>query len=557
MGLYVLSYDVGTSGVKTCIYHIAETITLAASATEGYGLTIHEQGGAEQNPSDWWQAMCRTTRQVLRDSQIPADLIRGISFCAQMQGLVLVDQDGNPVRHAMSYMDHRAVQEHRDGIRHGLRIAGLNARKLIRSLITTRAVAASVKDPVWKYKWVQRNEPERFERVYRWLDVKDYLIHRCTGEFVMTEDSAYATLLYDARQGKKRFSEALCRMFGVDYNHMPRVIPSTAMAGRLISRAAQELGLSEGVAVFGGGGDASLIGVGAGAVEEGDTHIYLGTSGWVSTSVRKQHLDTRHMIASIVGANPRYYHYFSELETAGKCLEWVKDHLALDEIGVYLDQRQIADASVPHDSQETVYRSLYDYMMHAIKNVPAGSNGVIFTPWLHGNRSPFEDANARGMFFNISIDTGKTELIHAVIEGICYHLRWMLEAQERKIRISRIIRLVGGGALAPLTCQILADILGREVETVDEPHNAGAIGAAVVAAVGLGVIGSVDEAKTLIRPSRRYVPNESNKAVYDTCFTVFQSLYASNKKAFRQLNGIADDKPTIHNNYKNRKELSV
>ena len=175
-------------------------------------------------------------------------------------------------------------------------------------------------------------------------------------------------------------------------------------------------------------------------------------------------------------------------------------------------------------------------MMHAVKDVPAGSNGVIFTPWLHGNRCPFEDPNARGMFFNISLETGKTELIHAVIEGICYHLRWQLEAQERKVKTSRVLRFVGGGALAPLTCQMLADIIGREVETVESPQNVGAVGAALVVAVGLGIIGRLGEAKKLVRVTKRYIPDMHNKAVYDRAFEVFKSLYISNKKNFYMLN---------------------
>jgi Sugar (pentulose and hexulose) kinases len=528
MSAYVLTYDVGTSGVKTCLYHLAPSIKLVASALHSYALTILDNGGAEQDPADWWSAMRQTTEKVLQDSLIPAAQISGISFCAQMQGLILVDKVGQPVRKAMSYMDTRAAEEHHRGIRHGIQAAGANVFKLLKSLAITRAVPASVKDPVWKYKWVQHNEPEAFRRVHKWLDVKEYLLFKCTGEFVMTEDTAYATLLYDAR--KARFSKEMCRMFGVHPDHFPKVIPSTEKAGLLTAEAAMELQLAEGTPVFGGGGDASLIGVGAGAVAEGDTHIYLGTSGWVSTVVNRQIIDASSMIASIVGARPRHYHYFCELETAGKCLEWVKNHLALDEIGIYLEKKQISD------SQETMYRSLYDYMMHAIKDVPAGSNGVIFTPWLHGNRCPFEDSNARGLFFNISIETGKTELIHAVLEGICYHLRWQLESQERKIKTSEAIRFVGGGALAPLTCQILADILGRKIETVDSPQNAGAIGAAVTAAVGLGLISSIDEAKALIKVHAVYEPNIQNKATYDTYFEVFKSLYSSNKKAFGILN---------------------
>ncbi|WP_336771248.1 xylulokinase [Paenibacillus sp. MMO-58] len=530
MSAYVLTYDIGTSGVKTCLYHLSPSVSLVASALHSYELMILDNGGAEQDPADWWQAMRATTRQVLEKSRIPASHISGISFCAQMQGLVLVNEQGEPVRQAMSYMDTRASEEHRTGIRHGIQIAGANVFKLLKSLAITRAVPASVKDPVWKYQWVQRHEPEVFRRVHKWLDVKEYLLFKCTGEFVMTEDTAYATLLYDARNN--RFSKEMCRMFGVRTEHFPKVIPSTAMAGLLTAEAAAELELREGTPVFGGGGDASLIGVGAGAVAEGDTHIYLGTSGWVSTVVNRQIIDASSMIASIVGARPKHFHYFCELETAGKCLEWVKNHLALDEIGIYLEKKQVSD------SQETMYRSLYDYMMHAIKDVPAGSNGVIFTPWLHGNRCPFEDAHARGLFFNISIETGKTELIHAVLEGICYHLRWQLEAQDRKITTSQAIRFVGGGALAPLTCQILADILGRTIETVDSPQNAGAIGAAITAAVGLGIVPNLDAAKSFVQVSAFYTPNPRNKAIYDTYFGVFKSLYSRNKKAFGILNNL-------------------
>ena len=319
-------------------------------------------------------------------------------------------------------------------------------------------------------------------------------------------------------------------MFGVNMEHLPRIIRCSDMAGHITKEAAAGLHLKEGIPVFGGGGDASLIGIGAGAAEPGDTHIYSGTSGWVSTVVKKQVVDTSSMIAAIVGADSNSFNYFAELETAGKCLEWVKDHLALDEIDIYLEKQNISD------SRETIYKSLYDYMMHAVRNVPAGSNGVIFTPWLHGNRCPFEDPNARGMFFNISLETGKTELIHAVLEGICYHLRWQLEAQEKKVKTSQVIRFVGGGALAPLTCQMLSDMLGREIETVENPQNVGAVGAAMVAAEGLGIISRLGDAKKLMRAVNCHKPDMKNKAVYDQYFAVFKSLYKRNKKNFSALN---------------------
>ena len=386
-----------------------------------------------------------------------------------------------------------------------------------------------MKDPVWKYKWVEAHEPENFRLADKWLDVKDYLILRCTGKALMTEDSAYATLLYDTK--KRVWSEPLCQMFGVNTAHLPPIIQASDQAGGLTAKSAEELGLAPDTPVFGGGGDASLIGIGAGAAKLGSTHIYCGTSGWVSTVTDRQLVDVDAMIAAIVGAQKGRYNYFAEMETAGKCLEWVKDHLALDEIGVYLDQKDITG------SQEAVYTSLYDYLTETVGKVPPGAGGVIFTPWLHGNRCPFEDPNAAGMFFNIKLDTGKTELIRAVLEGVCFHLRWMLECQAKKIKTSDPVRFVGGGALSPVTAQILADVTGRIIQTVSSPQNAGSVGAAAVMAVGLGIIPSLDAAGRLIPPERTFRPNPASKAVYDKSFSVFRKLYAANKANFRALNG--------------------
>ena len=354
-----------------------------------------------------------------------------------------------------------------------------------------------------------------------------------TGEFVMTHDSAFSTMIYDIK--KKTWSKQMCDMLGVDMNHLAKIVKSTDKVGELTEKAAKELGLEEGTAVFGGGGDASLIGVGAGAVELGDTHIYQGTSGWVSTVVDKSIVDTTSMIAAIVGAKDGYYNYFAELETAGKCVEWVKDHLALDEIDIYLDKSH--DLRRGKGDIEKVYTNLFEYMAAVISEVPAGSNGVIFTPWLHGNRCPFEDPNARGMFFNISLDTGKSEMIRAVYEGVCFHLRWFLETQEKKIQTSKTLRFVGGGALSDVTCQILADCTGRTVETVDSPQNIGAVGAAITIAVGTGIIDDITQAKKLIPAAKTFIPDYSLKSVYDRNYEAYVNLYKSNKKIFALLNG--------------------
>ena len=332
---YLLAYDIGTTGVKTCIFGVEASIRLLDSAERGYPLYILENGGAEQDGNDWWNAMCESTAEVLAHTGISPEKIAGISFCSQMQGLALVDKDGVPVHRPMSYMDQRAKEEIKKGIAHGPQIAGANIVKLIKSLIITGAVSSSVKDPVWKYKWVEAHEPEQFKKAHRWLDVKDYLISRCTGKFTMTTDSAFATLLYDSRKGKEGWSTTIADMLGVHKEHLPDIVRSTDKVGPLTAGAAAELGLTEGTPVFGGGGDSSLIGVGAGCVNPGDTHIYWGTSGWVITVTEKQMVDVTAMIAAIVGAQTDYFNYFAEMETAGKCLEWAKNQLVQDNIGFY------------------------------------------------------------------------------------------------------------------------------------------------------------------------------------------------------------------------------
>lgn len=542
MSKYVITYDIGTTGIKTCLIEIDKEMKILASATAGYNLYVDEEtgakGGAEQDADEWWEAMSITTKTVFEKAPtITKDMIEGISFCSAMQGLVLVDKEGNCIRRPMTYMDQRAREELQKGIAHGFQIAGAEVTKLLKYLYYTQAVSSSVKDPIWKYKWVEAHEPENFKKIYKWLDIKEYLICRLTGEFVMTNDSAFGTLLYDTRKGHEGWCKPVCDMVGVNIDHLAPIKKSTEKVGEITEKAAAELGLAAGTAVYGGGGDASLIGVGAGAVEVGDTHIYSGTSGWVGTVVPEQYVDAGAMMASIVGVNPETYNYFGELETSNKCVGWVKDHLALDEIGVFL--KKYGNAA---DSLEQMEFNMYDYLEEVIDRANPGADGVVFTPWLHGNRCPFEDPNAAGMFFNIRLDTGKTELIRAVVEGICFHMRWMLERQEEKKQVKSLkktneVRFCGGGALGEATCQILADILQRDVVVVESPQNIGAVGAAACIAVGMNLIPSIFEVKKLIPVKTTYHPNPANKAVYDRNFKVFKNLYASNKKNFEILNG--------------------
>ncbi len=526
----IMAYDIGTTGAKTCLFRLGPELELIDSEVVGYPLLTTPDGGSEQRVEDWWQAIGEGSQAILSRTGCSRDSIRAISFCCQMQALILVDKAGNAIRNPMGYMDGRATRVFQEKFACGFpRIENLHARKLLTTLYITGGAAATAKDPLWKYHWVRENEPENFARTYKWLDVRDYLALRCTGNFAMTRDSANLTFLYNTRPGCEGWSPHLCRLFEVDPEHLPRVQDAAEMSGQLTARAAADLGLSAGTPVFGGGGDVTLISLGSGCVDLHDTHVYVGTSGWVVANVDKRMVDLQNFIASIAGAIPGHYNYVAEQETSGICLQWVRDHLALDAIGVYLDGTE--------DTPDVLENNhLYDLMNRKVAEIEPGSGGVIFAPWLHGNRAPREDPYARGMFFNIGLQTGKRALIRAVLEGIAFHKRWMLEAIEKKVPRQETLRLVGGGAKSTALCQIMADITGHHIKVPEDPQNVGAAGAAIVCALGLQMISSVQAAKPLIRIESTYSPDPGAQAVYARMFPVFKKLYKQNRKLFRELN---------------------
>jgi xylulokinase len=311
--------------------------------------------------------------------------------------------------------------------------------------------------------------------------------------------------------------------------HLPPVVKSTDIVGRLTKEAADGMGLDEGTPVFGGGGDLSLITVGSGCVEQHDTHIYIGTSGWVAANIERRIVDIGNFMASIIGAIPGCYSYVGEQETSGVCLQWIRDLLALD--GLAASAQEIKSAA-----ERNELRDPYDAVNKAASETPPGAGNIIFTPWLQGNRSPREDPYARGMFFNIGLKADTGMLIRAVFEGVAYHNRWMLEALEKKISKQNSIRFAGGGAKSEVWCQIMADVTGRTIEAIENPQNAGAFGAAVVTGVGLGLLSSFHQAKSFVPIKRRYTPRSEFKKIYDRNFKAFAKLYENNKKLFRLLN---------------------
>lgn len=511
---YIIAHDIGTTSHKCSLVALNHTAEIVASKINNYALHISSAFGyVEQEPEDWWQAICKGSRALQEETGIAKDKIKGIVFCAQMQGFVPVNKEGEALRRAMNFLDGRANKQIEENLYHGiLKVNGWNAYKALKTLYLTGGLSATPKDPLWKYHWMRENEPEKFKHLYKWLDVKDYLLHRSTGQFCCTMDSANLTFLFDTRKGHFHWHKGLCRLFKIDQKHLPNVVPATEIVGGLTSQAATEMNLPSGTPVIAGGGDASLLPIGAGCTDLYQTHIYIGTSGWVSSVQQKRKLDIFNFIASIVGAIPGYYNYIAEQETAGICLQWVKKNLA-------------------DDGQD-----FYHYLDEAIQKTEPGSGGVIFAPWLQGNRAPREDNFARGLFFNIQLQTNKMQLVRAVMEGVAFHMKWMLEAMEKKMPYQKAVRFIGGGACSDAWGQILADITERKIEIVANPQNGGTIGAALVAGVGLGVFPSLQSLRKVIKVGSVFCPRKELRSTYNRSYRVFQKLYHANKKLFRDLN---------------------
>lgn len=512
MAVKVITYDVGTTGMKACMFNISaeDSVQYIAGETEGYELHVLKNGGVEQEPDDWWQSMSVATKKLLEKTGIAKEEIKGISFCSQFQTVVMVDENCTPLHRGMSCMDSRADKQLKACMNTGIKVEGLNIFKVLKYMKITGAVSASAKDPAWKYLWIKENEPETFAKTYKWLDAKEYLTCRATGKMAASKDDAGGTFLYDVHNNC--WSPTLCKMLGINMDHLPEICDSTDEVGKLLPKAAEELGLAPGIPVISGGSDVSLCSVGAGCVNVGDVLVYSGTSGWVATTVDKLHLDLGNLIGALVGADPTTYNYVAEVETSGKCIEWVKDRM---------------------DQLHMSYEEMIDYVQES----PAGSNGVIFSPWMHGNRCPFDDANSRGVFFNLDITTKGSDLMKAVIEGVCMHMLWLLEATETKFKTNPAIRFSGGSAIAPFICQVMADVLGRDVETIENPRQVGAMGAAALMAVSFGMLDDIKDIKKIIKVSNTYKPNPENHAVYQKLLPVFKDLYKNNKKSFAALNG--------------------
>jgi xylulokinase len=518
---YVLAIDLGTSGSKTALVSMyGEVIDFDYEA-----VTLHllPNGGAEQAPLDWWQAIMATAKRLLGRGTIdPADVI-AVAASTQWAGTVAVDQQGCPLMNAVIWLDMRGAKYVAEIAGGPVTIEGYSPLKLLRWIrMTGGAPGLSGKDPVGHILLIRHEFPDVYQQTYKFLEPKDYINFCLTGRFAASHDSITLHWVTDNRRvAEIAYSDKLLKMYGLERQKLPELKRAIDVLGPLRKEVARELGLRDDVQVVMGSPDIQAAALGSGAVRDFEGHLYVGTSSWIVAHVPFKKTDLLHGIASIPCSIPDKYLVVNEQETAGGVLTYLRDNI------LYHKDELLKEAAVPD-----VYK-IFDKIAAA---VPAGSHGVIFTPWLNGERTPVEDNYARACLYNLSLDNTREDIIRAFLEGVAYNQRWALQYVEKFMgRPMNPIHMVGGGAVSDVWCQIHADVLNRTIKQVKNPIQTNARGAAFIAAVGLGHI-RFEDIPNYIQISNTYEPNPANRWLYDRQFAEFLNIYKHNKAIFKRLN---------------------
>lgn len=485
-GDLILACDFGTSGVK--VGAVGPDMQLIASTTEPYPLHLPGPSRAEQVPEDWWSALARGVARLASEVDDLSDRAGAIVFCAQMCGLVCTDARGIALRPSLVWLDKRSAPLMEEVLGRWPRISGYGVDALIRWLpIANGAPSHNGMDPPGKMLWVMRNEPEIYERTRYLLDVKDWLLHRATSEFVTTADSANLTWLMDTRPGREGWSGSLLKHLGIPIEKLPRIVEGDTVVGGLTAPAAGQLGLRADIPVVAGGGDVTATAIGSGAVEDGALHLCMSTSSWVAGFFNRRVLSVAHSYATItapIGFRPLL---IATQESAGSALQWLAEGL---------DPRQ-------RDAEEGLEQFYHDFG-------DPQPDDPYFLPWLAGERVPVDEERLRGAFYGLALRHDINAIKRAVIEGVALNTRWAYSkvVAERDAQTSGAIPLVGGAAANPHLAQALADALNRPVR-VGHARMSGVLGAAAMAAPQMGWAATVWQAAQAIngREGRVFEPD--------------------------------------------------
>jgi xylulokinase len=521
----VLAVDLGTSGCKCALV----TLAGAVEAWAYRAVPLHIDGtSAEQDPADWWQAFLDAATQLLRHDPAARRRIVAVCCSTQGEGTVAVDRAGAPLGRAMVWLDMRGAAAIARRMRgRFVNVAGYAPGRLWRLLrLTGGAPALSGKDPAGHMAYLQDQDPARYERTYKFLNVLDYLNLRLTGRFCATHDSILTSWVTDNRRVLDvRYDERLIAMLGISADKLPQIVASTEVLGPLLPEVARLLELDARTPVVAGAIDNSAVAVGTCAVRDFETHLYLGTSSWLGAHLPAMKTDIRNKIAAVPCAIPGRYLAVAMQSAAGANLSFLRDRILFHPDGLMRDEQR---------------PDVYQALDRIAQGVPPGARGLIYTPWLFGERTPVDDTCLRAGLLNLSLAHTREDIIRAFLEGVALNTRWMLEPFVRFTgRRPDAITAVGGAAQSDVWCQILADVTGYPIRQPEAAIQANARGAAYIAGVGIGAL-RFDELPQLQRTHRLYEPAAAHRALYDTRYGTFRELHRRLAPLYRRINRAAE-----------------
>ena len=499
MQTYVLGIDVGTGGTRALI--MSADGSIVGSATEEHEPFASPQiGWAEQRPEDWWRAAGIAIRKALSQAKLGNEQIACVGFSGQMHGAVMLDAADAVVRPALIWCDVRTEKQCKD----------LTQRIGAARLIQLTCNPALPNFTVTKFLWVRENEPENWKRVRSVMLPKDYVRFRLTGERAIDMADASGTLLLDV--AKRQWSSEVLEAAEIDKSLLPPLHESPEVCGKVSAAGAEATGLAVGTPVVAGAGDQAAGATGMGIVKPGAVSATIGTSGVVFAATDRPALDPRGRLHTFCHAVPGRWHVMGVTQAAGLSLRWFRDRLA------NLAAKPGVDP--------------YEQLTEEAAATPPGAEGLLWAPYLMGERTPHLDPDARGALVGLTASHTRAHIVRAILEGVAFSLKDTFTIFGEMNVPVKSIRLGGGGARSPLWRQVQADVYGHEVEIVEAEEGA-AYGAAILAGVGARIWPSVDAAcDQVVRVARRMPPKAESVAAMKTSYAAFRRIYPAMKTVF-------------------------
>lgn len=492
---YVIGVDLGTSAVKILL--VNQDGNVCHEVSKSYPLIIEKSGYSEQNPEEWVEKTTEGLAQLMEEFDGDAKDIEGISFSGQMHGLVLLDNENQVLRNAILWNDTRTTKQCKD----------------IYEVVGKQQLLDITKNPALegftlpKILWVKENEPGLFEKASLFMLPKDYLRYRITGNIHMDYSDAAGTLLLNV--AKREWSKEILDLFGLSLDFCPPLVESHGFVGTVTTKLANATGLSEETKVFAGGADNACGAIGSGILTEGKTLCSIGTSGVVLSYEERNDLDFEGKVHYFNHGEENAYYTMGVTLAAGYSLSWFKDTFAKQEG--------------------------FEQFLEGVDEVPAGSNGLLFTPYIVGERTPHADSNIRGGFIGIDAAHERKHFARAVLEGITFSLNESIAIFRSSGKKIDTIISIGGGAKNDTWLQMQADIFNAKIEKLTSEQGPG-MGAAMLAAYGCGWFPTLKEcADVFIQTSKTYYPIEENVETYRKIFAIYQQVYAQTKSLNDQL----------------------